>query len=88
MYENLTNMDKATKSFEWVKLIDLELFTKHGQSMIKVNSKWSIYKNGVWKIMDLRSKFLIWKEVRMFAQHLFHVFKSMCEKVGHNGMNG
>ena len=39
MYENLTNMDKATKSFEWVKLIDLELFTKWGQGMIKVNSK-------------------------------------------------
>ena len=41
MYENLTNMDKATKSLEWVKLFGL--FTKRSkygkQKLIEVNRK-------------------------------------------------
>ena len=38
MYENMLTMDKA-KTIEWVKLIDLWVFTKYGQGMIRIDSK-------------------------------------------------
>ena len=69
MYENISTMDKATKTIEWVKLIDYE----YSQNMVKVWLRLiqrSVMKSGVWKVKDLGSKFLIWKDMRMFAQQV------------------
>ena len=73
MYENILTMDKA-KTIEWVKLIDYD----YSQNMVKVwlrfDSK-KCYEMEFWKVKDLRSKFLIWKGMRMLAQQV-KVFES------------
>ena len=63
----LNKNGQSHKTIEWVKLIDYEYLQKEGQSMIKIDSK-EVLWNGVWKIKGLRPRFLIWKEMKMFAQ--------------------
>ena len=73
MYENILTMDKA-KTIEYVRLIDYD----YSQNMVKVWLRLiqrSVMKCEVWKIKDLRSKFLIWKDMKMFAQQVISFWK-------------
>ena len=77
MYENILTMDKA-KTIEWVKLIDYD----YSQNMVKVwlgLIQWSVMKSEVRKVKDLGSKFLIWKDMKMFAQQV-KVFRKQSVK--------
>ena len=74
------NNGQSHKTIEWVKLIDYEYSQKEGQSMIKIDSK-EVLWNGVWKVKDLGSRFLIWKDMKMFAQQVKVFELTTCEKV-------
>ena len=53
----------------WMSEINqLGFIHKDGQSMIRIQFK-EVLWNGVWKIKGLKPRFLIWKEVTMFAQY-------------------
>jgi hypothetical protein len=53
----------------WMSGINqLELFIKDGQSMIRIQFKRSIMKRKFEKVKCLRPRFLVWKEMKMFAQ--------------------
>ena len=76
------NNGQSHKTIEWVKLIDYEYSQKDGQSMISIQFRKKCYENEVWKVKDLRSRFLIWKDMKMFAHYLFTSFKSQQVKWG------
>jgi len=68
----------------------LWVFTKYGQSMIKIQFRKKCYEMEFEKAKDLRSRFLIWKEMRMFAQHVFtslkvYKWKGILKQKGEDG---
>jgi hypothetical protein len=80
----LNKNGQSHKTIEWVKLIDYDYSQKEGQSMIKIDSK-EVLWNGVWKVKDLGSRFLIWKHEDVCTIFISSFESNVWKGLGQNG---